>query len=131
MRGRLAFLVLMAVAVPTVPAWAQAPAIAEGEPEALQQAIQPCWQLPAGAAGVTVQIQLTLDAAGRPVADSITPARGWFPEPMTPPQSVAFAAARRAVLRCGQAGLPVPRALQGRDWPLALTFFPEGGVHAF
>ena len=130
MRRIFALVLLMGSAL-AAPAWAQAPAIAEGEPEALQQAIQPCWQLPAGAAGVTVQIQLTLDAAGRPLADSITPAHGWFPEPMTPPQSVAFAAARRAVLRCGQAGLPVPRALLGRDWPLALTFFPEGVVHAF
>ncbi len=96
------------------------------ETAALRVAVAACWNVAAmdpAARRTVVEVALTLDADARPVADSIRLHAG---DPAAPEATEqAFRAARRAILRCGQAGFPLPSEKAGEWRKMILTFDPR------
>jgi hypothetical protein len=94
---------------------------------ALVTAIRPCWNhagLTPAARRVTVTWALRLSPAGVPDPASLTLREAAGGDPAA--QAEAAEAARRAILRCGAAGLPVPAGSFDRWRELEITFNPDG-----
>ncbi len=112
----------LAATAPDLPA---GPPLTGSEREGFRVAVNRCWNVDPGsqAARVTVTVAFGLDQAGRVQGDVRQVAvDGGTAES----QSIAFQAARRAILRCGAAGydLPADKYDQWRD--VEITFDPSG-----
>ncbi len=125
---RLAFALCcltLPVAAQTVPGSVPRPATS-AEADILRVAITGCWNIAAltpDAAQTRVTIAVTLDRQGVPEAASIRMIGHVGPEP----EQVA-ATARRAILRCGSGGFPLPPEKYA-DWRnLELNFDPAGAL---
>lgn len=97
------------------------PVLTTAEQAVFRTQVQGCWLVKEGAAAV--KIGFSLDRDGRPDAESlrlISQGKGSAEQ-----IAQSFAAAKRAVLRCGQEGytLPVEKYEQWRD--IELMFDPE------
>ncbi len=107
---------------PSVPT---GPPLTGGETDAFKIAVGACWVVDPGARsfGVRVTVAFSLDQQGKPVGEvrQISAEGG-----DTTTQLAAYDAARRAVLRCGRNGFPLPveKYSQWRD--IEMTFNPEG-----
>ncbi len=88
-----------------------------------------CWNfaaLPPDAQTVSVTLAVTIDAARRPVADSIRLINHSPTAASGPELTLAYEAARRAILRCGNSGLDLPPK-KAAYWSKAEMTF-SGGV---
>ncbi|MBL8561557.1 MAG: hypothetical protein JNN06_04695 [Gemmobacter sp.] len=104
MLRRLALALLLAAA----PAIAPTGAVAEPFRAAVARQVAACWSIDAlspEAQATTVTLGVDLGADAVPQADAITLIASDAPAPAA---QEAFEAARRAVLRCGASGLPLP-----------------------
>ena len=109
---------------PSVPT---GPPLTGGERDALRLAVSSCWNvgsLSTDALGTTVVVGVSMTENGKPVTSSIqlvSSAGG-----STGAAKQAFEAARRAIIRCGDRGFPLPveKFSQWRD--IEMTFNPEG-----
>lgn len=106
---------------------AAAPALAQGNDPA---AINGCWVVDPGtpAASVVLTVGFDLDAGGRVIDGTMRLIRAEGGSPAA--VEAAFAAARRAVIRCqGPAGYDLPGLAALAPFPVELTFDPtaEGG----
>lgn len=111
-----------ATPTPNVPT---GPPLTGGEVDAFKIAVGSCWVVDPGAqsAGVKVTVSFSLDQSGKPTGD-IRQVSAEGGDAST--QRAAFDAARRAILRCGARGFPLPveKYSQWRD--IEMTFNPEG-----
>lgn len=91
--------------------------------EAFRRAVAACWNtgaLSPAAQAVRVVVGLRLDAQARPEADSIALVSA---SPAGQAASAeAYEAARRALIRCGAAGYPLPPAARAEWQQMELTF---------
>jgi hypothetical protein len=101
------------------------PPLTGGERDAFRVAVGRCWVVDPGArsAGVVVTVGFSLDQSGRVEGDvrQISAVGG-----DSATQRAAFDAARRAVLRCGARGFPLPPEKFGQWRDIEMTFNPEG-----
>lgn len=101
------------------------PPMTGGERDALRIAVGQCWIVDPGArsAGVVVTVGVTMNEDGTVAGDPrLVSASGGD----AATQRAAFELARRAILRCGRNGFPLPveKYSQWRD--IEMTFNPEG-----
>jgi hypothetical protein len=112
----------LAAVAPDIPA---GPPLTGSEREGFRVAVNQCWNVDPGseAARVTVVVAFSLDQSGRVQGDvrQVSADGG-----NASAASIAFQAARRAILRCGAAGysLPADKYDQWRD--VEITFDPSG-----
>ena len=101
------------------------PPLTGGERDALRFAVGQCWVVDPGArsAGVVVTVGFSLGRDGRVQGDvrQVSAAGG---DAAT--QRAAFDAARRAILRCGARGFPLPAEKYEQWRDIEMTFNPEG-----
>ena len=102
------------------------PPLTGGERESLRVAVSQCWSvgsLSSAALATTVVVGVSMTPDGRPVTNSIRLV-SWSGGSDSAAQQ-AFDAARRAIIRCGQQGYPLPadKYEQWRD--IEMTFNPE------
>ena len=101
------------------------PPLTGGEKDAFRLAVGGCWVVDPGAqsAGVVVTVAFSLGQDGKPQGDvrRVSASGG-----TDTAQEAAFQAARRAILRCGARGFPLPveKYAQWRD--IEMTFNPNG-----
>ncbi len=103
------------------------PPLTGGEKEGLRIAISRCWNvgsLSTDALGTTVIVAVEMEQSGRPITGSIRlvsssggSANG---------ERQAFEAARRAIIRCGVNGFPLPVEKYDQWREIEMTFNPEG-----
>ncbi|NNL17505.1 MAG: energy transducer TonB, partial [Boseongicola sp.] len=103
------------------------PPLTGGERDALRVAVSSCWNvgsLSTDALGTTVVVAVSMSQDGKPVNDSIRMVSSSGGSDGAARQ--AFEAARRAIIRCGARGFPLPveKYSQWRD--IEMTFNPEG-----
>ena len=103
------------------------PPLTGGERDALRVAVSSCWNvgsLSTDALGTTVIVAVSMSQDGKPVNDSIRMVSSSGGSDGAARQ--AFEAARRAIIRCGARGFPLPveKYSQWRD--IEMTFNPEG-----
>lgn len=103
------------------------PPLTGGEKDALRVAVGQCWNvggLSTDALGTTVVVAVEMEQTGRPVAGSIRLVD--FSGGSDAAARQAFEAARRAIIRCGARGFPLPveKFAEWRD--IEMTFNPEG-----
>jgi outer membrane biosynthesis protein TonB len=116
-------------AAPSQAAVAAGPPLTQGEKDGLKFAISRCWNVPAGlreAQELEVIIGAELTADGEVIAGSIR-----LVAPNPPPDArfeQAFAAGRRALIRCGPYGPILPREKYGQWRNIEVVFNPEGMV---
>ncbi len=108
----------------TVPAPVSAPGLSSGEIDALRAAVRRCWNVgvtSTEALGVVVTVGISMTRDGKPESLRLL----GFSGGSEAAASIAYAAARRAILRCGIEGydLPVDRYEQWRQ--IEITFYPE------
>lgn len=112
----------LAVTAPDLPA---GPPMTGSEREGFRVAVNRCWNVDPGseAARVTVTVGFSLDQSGRVQGDV---RQVGVDGGTAGSQSIAFQAARRAILRCGASGydLPADKYDQWRD--VEITFDPSG-----
>ena len=121
----------VAAAIASVGGVADSPAVQQGPPltgaekDSFRIAVNACWIIDEGsqAARVTVVVGFSMTEAGRVDGDIRLLSASGGPDGA---QSVAFQAARRAVLRCQRSGyvLPADKYDQWRD--VEITFDPNG-----
>ena len=101
------------------------PPLTGGERDALRVAVGQCWVVDPGArsAGVVVTVGFSLDRSGR-VQGDVRQVSAVGGDSAT--QRAAFDAARRAVLRCGARGFPLPAEKYEQWRDIEMTFNPEG-----
>ncbi|WP_111735233.1 energy transducer TonB [Roseovarius amoyensis] len=102
------------------------PPLTAGEKDALRVAVQQCWNvgsLSSEALATTVVVTVSMSEDGRPEADSIRMTS--YSGGSADAADRAFAAARRAIIRCGTNGydLPFEKYEQWRN--IEMTFNPE------
>ena len=101
------------------------PPLTGGERDAFRVAVGQCWVVDPGAqsAGVIVTVGFSLDQTGRVEGDvrQVSASGG---DPAT--QRAAFDAARRAILRCGARGFPLPPEKYDQWREVEMTFNPQG-----
>lgn len=93
--------------------------------DAFSMAIRKCWNVGAlseKALATRITLSAEFDAQGRPHVDAI--ALIAFDQGDRDAAAEVFESARRALIRCGMAGLPLPAALRGTDRIAHLTFDP-------
>jgi len=119
------------VAAATAPAPATSapagPPVTSGEKDALRVAVSKCWNvgsLSSEALRVTVTVGLTVSQSGIPDAASVRMAG--FTGGSEEGARQAFETARRAIIRCGAAGFPLPPEKYDQWRELELVFNPEG-----
>jgi len=116
---------LEAALAATAPALPEGPPLTGSETEGFRVAVNRCWNVDPGseAARVTVTVAFSLDQSGRVDGDVRQVAASGGSDGAT---SIAFQAARRAILRCGASGydLPSDKYNQWRD--VEITFDPTG-----
>lgn len=107
-------------------------ALTPDEIQGLTMSIQSCWNigtLSPEALAIDIKVRFAMDDEGRPIAESLTLVQS---PPSATPRAVqeAFAAARRAVIRCGQYGYDLPLETRVRWDEIVVSFDairPEGG----
>ncbi len=101
------------------------PPLTGGEIEAFTFAVSSCWVVDPGArsAGVKVTVSFSLDQSGKPVGD-VRQVGAVGGDAAT--QRAAYDAARRAILRCGARGFPLPVEKYSQWSNIEMTFNPEG-----
>ncbi len=100
------------------------PPLTGGERDGFRLAVQECWVVDVGsqAANVTVTVGFSLDQSGKVTGDiSLISAEGGE----GPAVNTAFAAARRAILRCQKGGFPLPRDKYDHWRDVEMTFNPK------
>ncbi len=103
------------------------PPLTGGEKDALRVAVGNCWNvgsLSTEALGTTVIVGVQMEQSGKPISSSIKLVSHSGGSAGAAQQ--AFEAARRAIIRCGAKGFPLPveKYAQWRD--IEMTFNPEG-----
>jgi hypothetical protein len=103
------------------------PPLTGGERDALRVAINSCWNvgsLSTEALGTTIVVASSISQDGKPVSNSIRLVSSFGGSDEAARQ--AFEAAKRAIIRCGARGFPLPveKYSQWRD--IEMTFNPEG-----
>ncbi len=100
------------------------PPLTRGEKDGLRVAVQQCWVVDVGsrAADVTVVVGLTLDRNGKVNGDVLMLSFEGGDEAAA---NTAFAAARRAVLRCQKDGYELPAEKYDHWREVEITFNPE------
>jgi hypothetical protein len=103
------------------------PPLTGGERDVLRVAVSSCWNvgsLSTDALGTTVVVGVSMTEDGKPVTSSIQLVSSAGGSDGAAKQ--AFEAARRAIIRCGARGFPLPveKFSQWRD--IEMTFNPEG-----
>ncbi|MEM8729610.1 MAG: energy transducer TonB [Pseudomonadota bacterium] len=102
------------------------PPLTGGEREALRVAVSQCWSvgsLSSAALETTVVAGVSMTPDGRPVTNSIR-LLSWSDGTEAAAQQ-AFGAARRAIIRCGQQGYPLPADKYEQWREIEMTFNPE------
>ncbi len=109
----------------TAPATPSGPPLTGSERDAFRVAVGQCWVVDPGArsAGVVVTVGFSLDRTGR-VQGDVRQVSSVGGDAAT--QRAAFDAARRAVLRCGARGFPLPADKYDQWRDIEMTFNPEG-----
>jgi hypothetical protein len=105
----------------------QGPPVTSGEKDALRVAVQQCWNvgsLSSDALRVTVTVAVNVAQNGVPDAASIRMAE--FKGGSDAAARQAFEAARRAIIRCGAKGFPLPPEKYDQWRELELVFNPDG-----
>ena len=103
------------------------PPLTGGEREALRVAVSNCWNvgsLSTDALGTTVVVSVEMEQTGKPVASSISMVS--FSGGSEGAARQAFEAARRAIIRCGARGFPLPAEKYAEWQDIEMTFNPEG-----
>lgn len=103
------------------------PPMTGGEKDAFRVAVQQCWNvgsLSTDALRVTVVLGVTVAQSGVPEAGSIRMIE--FTGGTDAAAAQAFEAARRAVIRCGARGFPLPPEKYDQWREMELVFNPEG-----
>lgn len=119
-----------AVAEANVPSEAPAPSgppLTGGETDALRVAVGNCWNvgsLSTEALGTTVIVGVEMEQNGKPVTSSIRLVSHSGGSAGAAHQ--AFEAARRAIIRCGAKGFPLPVEKFSHWRDIEMTFNPEG-----
>jgi hypothetical protein len=96
-----------------------------GEMDGLRIAVQKCWNVGAlstDALRVTVNVLVSMNQDGTPGAIRM----GSFTGGTEAAATVAFEAARRAIIRCGASGFPLPAEKYGQWQEIEMTFDPKG-----
>ena len=109
------------------PAAPSGPPLTGGERDALRVSVQHCWNvgsLSTDALGTTVTLAVEMGRDGRPDAGSIRMI-GFEGGSQSAAQQ-AYEAARRAIIRCGAAGFPLPVEKYDHWRDIEMTFNPEG-----
>ncbi len=102
------------------------PPLSSGERDALRVSVSNCWNvgsLSTAALSTTVVVAVDMQEDGRPVASSIR-----MLDFSGGPESAArqaFEAARRAIIRCGARGFPLPAEKYDHWREIEMTFNPE------
>jgi hypothetical protein len=114
------------VPAPAAPSLPAGPPLSASEQEGLRVAVGRCWNfgsLSTDAAQVTVVVALSMSPDGRPVQSTLRLA-SWSGGGEAA-ANAAYEVARRAILRCGAEGFPLPadKYEQWRD--IEMTFNPE------
>lgn len=117
-----ALAVALAATAPDLPA---GPPLTGSETEGFRVAVNRCWNVDPGsqAARVTVTVAFNLDQAGRVQGDVRQVA---VDGGTSGSQSIAFEAARRAILRCGASGYDLPADKYDQWREVEITFDPSG-----
>lgn len=105
----------------------QGPPLTGGEKEALRVAVSSCWNvgsLSTDALGTTVVVGVEMEQSGKPISSSITLVSSSGGSQSGAQQ--AFEAARRAIIRCGVRGFPLPADKYAEWRDIEMTFNPEG-----
>ena len=105
----------------------QGPPITSGEKDAFRVAVQQCWNvgsLSSEALRVTVIVGLSVAQTGVPEAGSIRMID--FTDGSEAAARQAFEAARRAIIRCGARGFPLPPEKYEQWREMELVFNPNG-----
>lgn len=108
------------------PATPSGPPLTGGEQDRLRTAVSQCWSvgaLSSAALETTVVVGVTMTPDARPVANSIRLV-SWSGG-NEPAAQQAFGAARRAIIRCGQQGYPLPAEKYEQWQNIEMTFNPE------
>jgi hypothetical protein len=103
------------------------PPLTGGEKDALRVAVSNCWNvgsLSTDALGTTVVVSVEMEQSGKPIANSIKLVS--FSGGSQSGAQQAFEAARRAIIRCGVRGFPLPVEKYSEWRDIEMTFNPEG-----
>lgn len=103
------------------------PPLTGGEREALRVAVSNCWNvgsLSTDALGTTVVVSVEMERSGQPVTASINMVS--YSGGSEGAARQAFEAARRAIIRCGARGFPLPAEKYSEWQNIEMTFNPEG-----
>lgn len=103
------------------------PPLTGGERDALRLAVQRCWNLGTAsteALRTTVTVYLRMAPDGRPEAGSLRLAG--FSGGSEAAARIAYDAARRAILRCGQSGYDLPPEKYAQWQEIEMVFRPDG-----
>lgn len=103
------------------------PPLTGGERDAFRVAVSSCWNvgsLSTEALGTTVIVAVEMNQNGTPVNESIRLVSSSGGSDGAARQ--AFEAARRAIIRCGARGFPLPVEKFGQWRDIEMTFNPEG-----
>ncbi|MDF0599843.1 hypothetical protein P1J78_03765 [Psychromarinibacter sp. C21-152] len=104
-----------------------APPLSPAVIEALGLAVQQCWTLgasPSGTRQTTVVVSVDMRRDGTPDNGSIRLVSSETPGGEA--ERIAFEAARRAIIRCGARGFPLPEEKYPHWKRIEMTFDPEG-----
>lgn len=103
------------------------PPLTGGEKDALRVAVSSCWNvgsLSTDALGTTVVVSVEMEQSGKPLSSSIKLVSSSGGSQSG--QQQAFEAARRAIIRCGVRGFPLPVEKYAEWREIEMTFNPEG-----
>lgn len=103
------------------------PPLTGGEKDGLRVAISRCWNvgsLSTDALGTTVVVAVEMEPSGKPITGSIRLVASSGGSSNGERQ--AFEAARRAIIRCGTSGFPLPVEKYDQWREIEMTFNPEG-----
>lgn len=114
--------VLGEAAAAATPAGPSGPPLTQGERDGLRVAVQQCWNvgsLSTDALATTVVVLVKMARDGRPESVDLVSSNG-----SGTATSRAFEAARRAVIRCGATGFPLPADKYDQWREIEMTFDP-------
>ena len=108
------------------PAKASGPPLSRGEKDALRVAVSDCWNtgsLSSEALRTTVVVAVSMARDGKPDTGSIRMLS--FEGGNSAAAERAYAAARRAIIRCGASGYQLPSEKYAQWQSIEMTFNPE------
>ena len=125
--GAVADAVSETTSAPPASSTAAGPPLNNSEREGLRVAVQQCWNLGASstdAMRTTVIVGVSMNLDGTPDTGSIRliSSEGGTQDSVTQ----AYEAARRAIIRCGARGFPLPEAKYDHWRDIEMTFNPDG-----